>query len=83
MRMISEYDKSIEDLESCKRMSEDEILSHKEVARETILKLEEEISLQKQQHLSFTETPKRFLKSMYEKLSVREKELNDIQAKCV
>ena len=83
MRMISENDKSIEDLESRKRMAEDELLSHKEVARETILNLEEAMSLQKQQHLSSTETPKRFLKSMDEKLSVREKELNDIKAKCV
>ena len=83
MRMISENDKSIEDLESRKRMAEDELLSHKEVARETILNLEEAMSLQKQQHLSSTETPKRFLKSMDEKLSVREKELNDIKGKCV
>merc|ERR1740139_1702529 len=45
MRMISEHDKSIEDLESRKRMEEDELLSHKEVARETILNLEEAMSL--------------------------------------
>ena len=45
MRMISENDKSIEDLESRKRMAEDELLSHKEVARETILNLEEAMSL--------------------------------------
>ena len=83
MRMISENDKSIEDLESRKRMAEDELLSHKEVARETILNLEEAMSLQKQQHLSSTETPKRFLKIMDEKLSVIEKELNDIKEKCV
>ena len=83
MRMISENDKSNEDLESRKRIAEDELLSRKEVDRETILNLEEAMSLQKQQHLSSTETPKRFLKSMDEKLSVREKELNDIQAKCV
>jgi len=48
------------------------------------LNLEEAISLQKQQHLSSTETPKRFLKIMDEKLSVvMEKELNDIKEKCV
>ena len=44
MRMISENDKSIEDLESRKRMAEDELLSHKEVARETIPNLEEAMS---------------------------------------
>ena len=64
-------------------MAEDELLSHKQVARETILNLEEAMSLQKQQHFSSTETPIRFLKSMDEKLSVREKELNDIKGKCV
>merc|ERR1712194_767474 len=83
MRMIRENDKSIEDLELCKRMAEDELLSHKEVAKETILNLEEAMSLQKQQHLSSTETSKRLLKSMEVKLSVREKELNDIKGKCV
>ena len=64
-------------------MADDELLSHKEVAKETILNLEEAMSLQKKWHLSSAETPKRFLKSMDEKLSVREKELNDIKGKCV
>merc|ERR1712085_58762 len=41
MKMISGNDKSIEDLESRKRIAEDELLSHKEVAKKTIRKLEE------------------------------------------
>ena len=45
MRMISENDKSIEDLELCTRMVEDDLLSHKEVAIKTILNLEEAASL--------------------------------------
>ena len=83
MGMISGNDKSIEDLDSRKRMAEDEPLYHKEVAKETTLNLEEAMSLQKQQHLSSTETPERFLKIMDEKLSVIENELNCIKEKCV
>jgi len=49
-----------------------ELLSHKEVAKMTILNLEEERLLQKQQHLYSTETTKKFLKNMDEILSVRE-----------
>jgi len=49
-----------------------ELLSHKEVAKMTILNLEEEILLQKQQRLYSTETTKKFLKNMDEILSVRE-----------
>ena len=49
-----------------------ELLSHKEVAKMTILNLEEERLLQKQQRLYSTETTKKFLKNMDEILSVRE-----------
>ena len=49
-----------------------ELLSHKEVAKVTTLNLEEAMSLQKQQHLSSTETTKKFLENMDEILSVRE-----------
>merc|ERR1712085_169143 len=81
MKMISGNDKSIEEMESRKKMAEDEFSSHKEVANETIRKLEEAMSLQKQQHLSSSETSDKLLKSMEVKLCVREKDLNNIKEK--
>merc|ERR1712238_335238 len=83
MRMEIENDKSIADLELSKKLVEDEFLSQQEVTKETMQKLEGEMALQKQQHLSYTETSKEILKSMEMKLNVREKELNNIQSKCL
>merc|ERR1712238_327415 len=83
MRMEIENDKSIVDLELSKKLVEDEFLSQQEVTKETMQKLEGEMALQKQQHLSYTETSKEILKSMEMKLNVREKELNNIQSKCL
>merc|ERR1712194_208212 len=81
MKMKNENDKGIEEMELCKKMAEDEFSSHKEVANETIRKLEEAMSLQKQQHLSSSETSDKPLKSMEVKLCVREKDLNNIKEK--
>ena len=67
-----EVEDSVPKQESDKAWMQVELLSHKEVAKVTTLNLEEAISLQKQQHLSSTETPKRFLKIMDEILSARE-----------
>merc|ERR1712194_192150 len=83
MKMKSENNKSIEDLELSKKAAEDECVSQQEVAKETIRKLEEAMSQQKQQHCSSTETFRDLLKSMEVKLSVREEELNDTKGKCV
>jgi len=82
MEMKIKNDKIIADLELSKKTAEDNFLSQQEVAKETIWKLEEAMSLQKQQHLFSTETSKEILKSMDTKLSGREKELNRIQSKC-
>merc|ERR1739844_409199 len=76
MRMKSEYDKSIEDLELSKRKAEGELLSQQEVAKEKIRKLEEAMSVQQ-------ELDSMLLKSIEVKLSAREEELNDIKVKCV
>merc|ERR1711957_705889 len=83
MRMKNENDKSIEDLELSKKVAEDELLSQEEVAKETIWKLEEAISLLQRQHLSSIETSKEILKDMEVKQGVTEKELNGIKVKCV
>merc|ERR1712238_476809 len=80
---LNENDKSIVDLELSKKLVEDEFLSQQEVTKETMQKLEGEMALQKQQHLSYTETSKEILKSMETKLNVREKELNNVQSKCL
>ena len=61
--------------------TEDEFSSQQEVAKETIRKLEEALSLQQQQHSSSTETSNEILKSKNVKLGVREEELNDIKVK--
>merc|ERR1739844_803245 len=76
MRMKSENDKSIEDLELSKRKAEGELLSQQEVANEKIRKLEEAMSVQQ-------ELDSMLLKSIEVKLSAREEELNDIKVKCV
>ena len=55
----------------------------KEVNKDTIWKIKEEISLQKKQHLFSTETSKDVLKTIEMKLSVRETELNHITSKCL
>merc|ERR1712238_121461 len=65
------------------KVAEDELLSQEEVAKEAILKLEQEMTHQQQQHLSSTETSKEILKDMEVKQGVTEKELNDIKVKCV
>merc|ERR1712115_199492 len=83
MRMKSENDKSIEDLELSKRKAEDDHLSQQEVAKKTIWELEEAMSLQQQQHLSSTETYKELLRSMKVEVSVAEGMLNDSKVKCV
>merc|ERR1712021_313644 len=62
MRMEIENDKSIADLELSKKLVEDEFSSQQEEAKETMQKLEGEMALQKQQHLSHTETSKEILK---------------------
>merc|ERR1712113_1298457 len=71
MRMKSEYDKSIKDLELCTNLAQ-------EVAKEKMLQLEEAMSVQQQQHLSCRMS----LKSMEVKLSAREKELDEFKAMC-
>merc|ERR1739844_29035 len=55
MRILSENDESIEDLELSKKGAEDEFLSQQEVTKATIVKLEEAISVQQQQHSSYRE----------------------------
>ena len=67
-----EVEDSVTKQESDKAWMQVELLSHKEVAKVTILNLEEARLLQKQQHLSSTKTTKKFLKNMDEILSVRE-----------
>ena len=59
--MKSENDKSIEDLKLCKKVAEEKFLSRQEAAKETIWKLEEAMSLQKQQHLYSIETSRQLL----------------------
>merc|ERR1712048_724509 len=83
MKMESEKAKSIEDLELCKKMAEDKFSSQQEVAKATIQKLEEAISVQKQQHISSTEKSKELLRNMEMKLCARAKELDEIKVKCV
>jgi len=73
--MKSENDKSIEYLNLCKKVAEEKFLSRQEVSKDTIWKLEEAMSLQKQ-HLYSIETSRQLLESMEVKLSVREKEQN-------
>merc|ERR1712194_8723 len=48
MKMKSEDDRSTEDLELSKKVAEDELLSQEEVAKEAILKLEQEMTHQQQ-----------------------------------
>ena len=81
MKMRSESDKSIEELELSKKVAEDELLSQQEVVKDAIWKLKEAMSLVQQQHSSSTETSKEILKSKKVKLGVREEELNDIKVK--
>ena len=47
------------------------------------MKLEEAMSLQQQQHSDSTERSNDILRSIEVKLGVTEKELNDIEVKCV
>merc|ERR1719491_302543 len=77
MKMKSANDKSIEDLKVCKKVAEEKFLSQQHVSKE-IWKLEEAMSLQKQ-HLYSIETSRQLLESMEVKLSVREKEPNDMK----
>merc|ERR1712115_310324 len=81
--MKSENDESIEDLELSRKVAEDEFLSQQEVAKATIVKLEEAMSVQQQQHSSYRERSNEILRDMQMKLGVTEKELNDIKVKCV
>merc|ERR1739844_557226 len=83
MRMKSENDESIEDLELSKKVAEDELLSQQEVAKAALVKLEEAMSVQQQQHSSYKERSNEILRGMQMKLGVTEKELNDIKVKCV
>ena len=53
------------------------------MAKAIIVKLEEAMSLQQQQHSDSTERSNDILRSMEVKLGVTEKELNDIKVKCV
>ena len=57
-RMKSENDKSIEDLELCKKVAEDEFLSQQEAAKEKIRKLEDAMALKMQQHLCYVNAAK-------------------------
>ena len=50
MRLKSENDRSIEEMELSKKVAEDEHLSEQELAKAAIVKLEEAMSLQQQQH---------------------------------
>merc|ERR1712194_461471 len=79
MRMKIENEKNIADLALSKKVAEDEFSSQLEVAKETMQKVHEEMALQEQQHLSYTETAEVILKSMELKLNARENELDDIQ----
>merc|ERR1712115_28117 len=81
--MKSENDESIEDLELSRKVAEDEFLSQQEVAKATIVKLEEAMSVQQQQHSSYRERSNEILRDIQVKLGVTEKELNDIKVKCV
>merc|ERR1712156_513742 len=83
MRMKSENDRSIEEMELSKKVAEDEHLSEQELAKAALVKLEEAMLLQQQQHLSSAERSNEILRSMEVKLGVTEKELNDIKVKCV
>merc|ERR1712113_210653 len=78
IRMKSENDKGIEDLELSKKGAEDEHLSQQEVAKEKMMQLEEAMSVQQQQHLSCW----MYLKSMEVKLGIRDAELNAVKVKC-
>merc|ERR1712194_308684 len=84
MKIKSENEKSLEDLELSKKVAEHNFSSsQQEVAKEITQNIQEVMSLQQQQHLSSTEPSMELLKSMEVKRSVREKELNNIKVKCV
>ena len=83
MRLKSENDRSIEEMELSKKVAEDEHLSEQELAKAAIVKLEEAMSLQQQQHSDSTKRSNDILRSMEEKVGVTEKKLNDIKVKCV
>ena len=83
MRLKNENDRSIEEMELSKKVAEDEHLSEQELAKAAIVKLEEAMSLQQQQHSDSTKRSNDILRSMEVKLGVTEKELNDIKVKCV
>jgi len=70
--MKSENDKSIEYLNLCKKVAEEKFLSRQEVSKDTIWKLEEAMSLQKQ-HLYSIETSRQLFRKHGSKTKCKRK----------